>query len=94
MYTNNHKLPSSIDPSSNGSLQYENLLGKNSITLLFQEQVVSVLKEHLSVTELVVGATQHHLADLRSSSSAISLEKLKGSLHAESIRNYNSQCQM
>jgi len=36
-------LPSSVDPAFNGLLKYENLAGEDSISLLLQEKVVSIL---------------------------------------------------
>jgi len=54
------KEPSPVNPSPDASLQDKNLSRQYSIPLLLQKQIMSILQEHLRVTQLIVGLAQDH----------------------------------
>ena len=60
-------------PASNTSLEDQNFPGEDSVSLLLQVEVVSVLEEDLGPSKLVVRLAQHCCADLGSRLPAVHL---------------------
>ena len=64
-------------PSADAALEHLDLLGEYPVSLLLQEEVLSVLEEDLGPAQLVVGATAEDLlADLGGGVLTVVLEEM------------------